>query len=279
MNVRITQNFSKVNLLFFILPLLLLFLITLFLYSQNALSVNGYVQIQKDHFFALNSFLGQYPHLGFNLTPFGDALVFMALVSLFIVYAPKIWEALFSCLLITLLLSSTLKNIFNVPRPAKAFDGESFIIIGQKLSGLNSLPSGHSMTIFAVLTVLLLAFMPKKMFPKIGWSFLIIAVGLFLAFTRVGVGAHFPMDVIIGCIIGYIAGGLGILISHKYKIWTWIGNTKYYPIIMVMFFASCLILVGRIINDHLIIIYYLALACLIISLLKISMIYAKSIQK
>lgn len=89
----------------------------------------------------------------------------------FVLYAPKMWEALLSGSLVSLVFCSLLKNIFAVPRPAAIFDNEGFTIIGRRLSGCTSLPSGHSITVFTVLTVLMFALMPKRLWYKMGWIF------------------------------------------------------------------------------------------------------------
>ena len=63
-------------------------------------------------------------------------------------------------------------------------------------SSFTSLPSGHSVTIAAVATVLALRF------PKFisGWIILALAIGT----SRVMVGAHYPSDVIMGLTIGML---------------------------------------------------------------------------
>ncbi|MBN8857806.1 MAG: phosphatase PAP2 family protein [Sphingobacteriales bacterium] len=278
MNTNTIKNYSRLKTSLFCLPAFLLSAIVLFLYSQDALSVNHYIQIQKSSFFSLNHYLGQYPGLQFNLTQFGDCLISLSLLSIFIVYAPKIWESLISALLVSFLFSSVLKNIFAVPRPAAVFDSNSFIIVGEKLSGFNSLPSGHSVTVFTVLTVLLFGLTPQKLKYKITWFLLVVITGLMLALTRVGVGAHYPIDVIVGCIIGYISALLGIFISREYKICSWVNDKKYYLLFIVMFIACCVLLIYRIMKEDLII-FYLSLASLIISLYKTINVYAKNIKK
>lgn len=274
MNTRVINNYSRLKPFLFFLPLFILIAIVLFLYSKGALCADKYVQIQKESFFFINYHLGQYRNLQYNLTQFGDALIFLSFLSIFIIYAPKIWEALLSSLLISLLLSYPLKTLFSVPRPGAAFNNDSIIIVGKALFGHNSLPSGHSITIFAVLTVLLFAFMPKELKIKIPWIFLLITLGFILAFTRVGVGAHYPLDVIFGSIIGYISGLSGIFISRKYKIWDWINNKKYYPIFILLFVICGVLLINRIINDNLII-FYFAFISLAVSIYKISTVYVK----
>lgn len=272
MNTNVADNYSKLKLFLFFLPLFLLIIIVFFLYNNDSLSVDKYIQIQKDSFFLINSKLSQFPNTLHNLTQFGDALIFLSCLSIFIVYAPKIWESLLSASLVSAIFSYLLKRMFLVPRPPAVFDENSFFIIGKKLSGSFSLPSGHSITVFTTLTVLLFAFMPKKLNYKILWISFILIIGLILVFTRVGVGAHYPLDVIVGSIIGYISGLTGIFISQKYKIWAWINNKKYYPIFIVLFLFCCVIMVIKIIDENLIV-FYFSLISLIITLYKFIKIY------
>jgi len=274
MNTWVIDNYSKLKPSIFLLPLFLLTAVILFLYQQDALTADKYIQIQKSCFFFLNSTLSQFPKTVYNLTQLGDALVSLSLLSIFIVYAPKMWEALLSASLISALFSGVLKNLFAIPRPAAAFDPNSFVIIGKTLSGHNSLPSGHSITIFTVLTVLLLAFMPKKLSFKIAWVFSILITGLILVLTRVGVGAHHPLDVVSGSIIGCISAFAGIFITKKIKIWNWIGHKKYYPIFIALFLICCISLINKIMNENLFI-YYVSLIGLIVSLYKITHVYVK----
>lgn len=274
MNTKIINNYSRLNFFLFLLPLFFLTVIVLFLYSQNVLCADRYIEIQKDTFFFINYHLGQYPNLQFNITQLGDALIFLSFLSVLIVYAPKIWEALLSGLLVSLVFSCLLKKIFSVPRPAAVFDNDSFIIIGKTLTGHNSSPSGHSITIFTILSVLLFAFMPKELKFKILYFSLLISAGLILAFSRVGVGAHYPFDVILGGFIGYISGLLGIFISRKYQIWNWINNKKYYLVFILLFGVCCVLLIHKIINNNLII-FYFSFASLAVSLYKIINIYVK----
>lgn len=271
----VVNNYSKLKLSFFIFPIFFLVSIALLLYQHDSLSVDKYAQVQKDLFFFLNSKLSQFPMTMFNLTQFGDALVSLSFLSIFVIYAPKIWEGLISASLISCLICSVLKELFSVPRPAAVFDNNSFVVIGTKLTGHNSLPSGHAITIFTVLTVLLFAFMPQKLKHKILWFNFIMIIGLFLVFTRIGVGAHYPLDVIMGGAIGYISGLIGILINEKYKIWNWVNDKKYYPIFIILsLLFGCVALVTRMMSDNLLI-YYLSLIALVISLSKIIYVYAK----
>jgi hypothetical protein len=116
--------------------------------------------------------------------------------------------------------------------------------------------------------------MPEKLSQKILWSLFIILTGLLIAFTRVGVGAHYPLDVIIGCIIGYISGLIGIFASRKYKVCSWVSNKKYYPVFMLLILACCASLTSEIISTHLII-FYLVLLSLVVPFYKITYAFTK----
>jgi membrane-associated phospholipid phosphatase len=273
-NSSVIENSNKVKVSLFYIPLFLLTAIFFYLYFAGALSVERYVEIQKDIFIDINSTLGQFPSLMLNLTQLGDALIFLSFLTLLIIYAPKFWESLISASIVSAILSKFLKVLFSVPRPAAILDNETFIIIGKKLVGHSSLPSGHSITTFTIITVLIYAFMPQKISSKVAWVILLIGLGFIIISTRVGVGAHFPLDVIIGGIIGYISGLIGIFISKNDKLWAWIGNPKYYPFFIILFMVCCVVLGTKIYKENLLI-YYLSMISLIVSLYKIIYVYIK----
>lgn len=274
MDTTVKRNYLRLKPALFFLPAALLFLIAAFLYSQNAFSIERYIEVQKDCFYYLNFKLSQFPKIQYNFTQFGDAVVALSFFAVVFVSAPKIWEALISGSLISCLFSSVLKKIFAVPRPAAVFDHDSFVIIGKTLAGYNSVPSGHSITIFTTLTILMYSYLPSKLIYKILWFLLLNFVGIIFIFSRVGVGAHYPIDVIIGGIVGYISGLLGIFFSLNFKIWNWIGNRKYYPFFILSFLIGCISLINKIINENLTI-FYFALISLVFSSYKIITAYVK----
>jgi len=273
---KVTNNFMTVKIRMLIPPFLLLFLFCLYFFICNDGSnyIDTYIAIQKEMFFYINEKLSKFSSLQFNLTQLGDVLIFFSLITIFIVYAPKLWEVLLTSAIISLIVSAGLKEFFKVPRPAKIFDNDSFNIIGTTLTGHSSLPSGHSIATFVVITTLLFAFMPKKNTYKISWSILMLVLGFIIAFSRVGVGAHYPIDVLIGSTIGYIVTIIGIKISNKVNWFTWIKNNKYYPFFIVLFLAWMFIIYKKILENDLPI-FYISLISLIITLYIISNSYVK----
>lgn len=277
MNSKVIQNQSKIKPYLLACPLIIILLVVLFLWNKNALSPIGYAEIQKDLFFYLNAQLSQYPLLEHNLTQLGDALVFLSLLSILLIFTPKVWETLFSASIISLIFSGTLKNVY-FPRPATIYGEEAFTVIGKTAVGYSSCPSGHSITIFTTLMILAFSFMPKKIAHRWFYFIYLILLGLFFAFTRVGVGAHHPLDVILGSAIGCISAILGILINQKIKIWQWISNPKFYPFFILAFCVCFALLIVDILKNNLII-FYFPLLSLAISLYIIIKKYVQFIKK
>lgn len=267
LNSKVTSNFMNIKswvLIPSFLVLLLIFLYFVF-FNDGVNFVEAYSNVQKDLFLYINAHLSQYPILQDNLTQLGDVLIFFPLVSIFIIYAPKLWEALLISSLMSLIVSAVLKKIFAVPRPAAVYDNETFTIIGKTLTGKNSLPSGHSISAFIVITILLFAFMPKKNSHKVIWSTLLLLLGFIITFSRVGVGAHYPLDVITGSTIGYILAVAGIKISNTVNWFSWLKNKKLYPIFILVLLICGGFIIKKIVTINLAI-FYISLVSLVITL-------------
>lgn len=148
-------------------------------------------------FVRLNELSSELPDaLWANLTFTADALFVMALLG--IIAARK--HELFAPSVLLLLLGSLFvhggKNLFDAARPAALLAADTFHLIGPKLKN-HSFPSGHSFTIFAALT-LLSFYLPRLwLIPLLIWA-------LLAAFSRVAVGAHWPLDALVGSAFGIL---------------------------------------------------------------------------
>jgi len=274
--VSIKDNFQQVRLNQLFVPIILFTMIfCFFVYAMQGSFVNIYVESQKDVFLKLNGILSVYPNFAHNISYLGDALVLFPFVFIFLFIKPKLWEAIIISSLFTLITSAVLKLIFAVPRPAAMINMETFTIMGRPNILHTSLPSGHAMTAFMVISILLYAFMPKKMSSRIIWTTLLITIGLIIGFSRVAVGAHYPLDVVVGCILGYIMAIFGIKITTKLNWLNWLKNRKFYPVIMLIFSIWGYLIILKLIK-HNMVIFYLSLSALIVTFFVIIYKYVKT---
>lgn len=111
------------------------------------------------------------------------------------------WQA--RCLLVAFLLAwsvvAALKLGFDYPRPFTVL-GAEVRVIGLP-SDRYSFPSGHTSYAALVVTVLWSLFRPVYRAPMLGF---VVWVG----WSRIATGAHFPADVVAGGLIGMLSGSL-----------------------------------------------------------------------
>lgn len=259
------MSLEKVKIHYLLYPILIIGSLVIYLLYHNALSAEGYIEIQKNFFIILNNHLSQYPNLQHNITQLGDAFVVFTLLSfLFIIYQ-KFYATLITTSLVSLMLSKIPKEILDIPRPCTIWNENTFTIIGKPTVGYSSCPSGHSITIFTWVTLLILSFLPKKIIPRTIWLILGSVIGLFFAFSRVAVGAHHPLDVIIGSCLGICAAIVGTIIENKFQLWKWSSHPKWSPVFLVIFTLGVVGILIKIFYEPLPV-YFLALTSLIYTL-------------
>jgi len=142
-----------------------------------------------------------------SFTILGDTLVALAILTPFLLRYPK----LSGSVLVTIILVSVgihmLKNYFHFLRPAAVLPLNTFHVIGP-LYQKGSFPSGHAATIFA-LAMIMIQNTPKT------WIKLLLSIMAFVvALSRVMVGAHWPLDIIVGAAIGISAAAFGLAIGR-----------------------------------------------------------------
>lgn len=103
------------------------------------------------------------------------------------------------------LFARTGKFLIESPRPAAVVDNAQMRVVGELLHNV-SMPSGHTLTAFAVASGIYYALTPAQR-RKFGWVLMVLAVGS--GVSRIAVGAHWPGDVVVGASLGLLSGLLG----------------------------------------------------------------------
>jgi membrane-associated phospholipid phosphatase len=146
--------------------------------------------------------------VGFNML--GNGWGAFALLCPLLVLAPRALMSTLCAGALAGVLSRSLKLSLQFPRPASVLDPTSFHIVGNPLTSL-SMPSGHTLTAFALATALYFSVSPAKRKYAIGLFVLAALAGL----ARVAVGAHWPADLFAGMSIGLFSGMLGASLAQR----------------------------------------------------------------
>lgn len=137
-------------------------------------------------------------------TNFGDGLFAIAL-SLFFFFVLKkrnLGLALLLAYSSTGILAQIIKPLIESPRPQVYFSPEwmPFFIKGVIHTGFSSFPSGHTVTAFAMASVLALYY-------KSSWMHIVVLLlAVTVGFTRIYLSQHFLLDVLAGSFIGVLGG-------------------------------------------------------------------------
>lgn len=154
-----------------------------------------------DGFLRLNFFHNNWMDAIFgSITLLGDGIfsIAVALVILFIWKHQRLALQVGIAFLGSGILAQVIKNLVRAPRPREIIDPILVSHFSKAItnSGWNSFPSGHTTSIFALATMLVLHVKKKR------YACLFLVVAILVAYSRVYNGCHFPADVIAGAILG-----------------------------------------------------------------------------
>lgn len=145
-----------------------------------------------------------------GLSLLGNTWGVLAATSPLLVLAPRLLWAWLCAVPFGVVFARLGKGFLDSPRPAAVVDNNLFRLVGEKLE-VASMPSGHTLTAFAVASSLYFA-LDATGRARFAWLWLLAgAVGL----SRIAVGAHWPGDVAVGAGLGVLAGLLGNLLWRR----------------------------------------------------------------
>ena len=160
-------------------------------------------------FYAINRFssIGLiYVWVFFNFL--GNAWGVFAFSLPLLIYAPRILLSGILAGITAGMIARPIKEVLEMPRPPSLFDNSAFFILGKPLTTL-SMPSGHTVTAFAIATAYFFCIQRDRQ-SKFLWLF---GLACITGITRIVVGAHFPSDVFAGAAIGIFSGVLGCFLA------------------------------------------------------------------
>lgn len=131
-------------------------------------------------------------------------MVLAAVSLIFIFISFRYAFIFFTSFLLSSFLTQFLKHTFfaGMPRPLKYFEGSGFdlyIVSGIKYNYLNSFPSGHAASAFALFFGL--ALLVKNKMIKL----LLLILACSVAYSRVYLSQHFFVDITFGSLIGVVS--------------------------------------------------------------------------
>ncbi len=172
---------------------------------------------KNEFFLLLNTDLGRAADYFFLcFTNCGDAALWSVwLIIIFTTKRQSLSPLILFSFILTTIFTQAFKYIF-LPveaRPSTAFTDLSQIhfVKGVTLHSINSFPSGHTATAFTF--VLLIALTVKR----IDIMFLAFIVAIFVGYSRIYLGQHFPLDVGAGIIVSVCSVSLALMSQRRLK--------------------------------------------------------------
>lgn len=178
---------------------------------------------------SLNSYSGEW--IWPTLTIFGDPLIVVCIGLSFIHFQSKIAVSIFPAILLGAILVFSLKWAFGVSRPDLILEQGQFALLGTSPIS-PAFPSGHTTGIFTLATLVIL-FSKNHLINVV-----VLIFASFVAISRIMVGAHWPLDIGGGMVLGWGVALFAATISQS-----WLINTaKKNFIVYFLLFCSIILI-------------------------------------
>ncbi|MES2331027.1 MAG: phosphatase PAP2 family protein [Bacteroidota bacterium] len=170
---------------------------------------------RNEFFLLLNTDLGSVADIFFKLcTNLGDGIVWVLVAILFYIYHRKRFPLLIAAIIISTLITQLTKN-YAFPaesRPTAAITDSSLIhtVSGVELHTAYSFPSGHTATAFSIFLIACLLIKNRWVVP-VGFVW-----ALLVAYSRVYLAQHFPLDLGGGMLAAVVTIFLSIGVQKKF---------------------------------------------------------------
>jgi len=132
-----------------------------------------------------------------------------------------IFTILFVAITVTLCdqISVLIKNLVERPRPTHDPEIANLVhIVNNYRGGTYGFVSSHAANFFGVATFL------SNQFKHFRWSLFLFVWASFIAYSRVYLGVHYPLDIICGATLGALTG----ILCYILKVWTAVYVERYF---------------------------------------------------
>ncbi|MBK9131673.1 MAG: phosphatase PAP2 family protein [Gammaproteobacteria bacterium] len=143
-----------------------------------------------------------------SLIILGDSMILFAVALPFCGRRPEVIRAVIVSAIVAALAVRGLKWLVVEMRPVAVL--ETIHIIGPSLRK-SSFPSGHATTIFTFVAII--CFYTSKRLYRV----LLVTLAVLVGISRLGVGAHWPTDVVAGAAIGWASAIVGGILSERWE--------------------------------------------------------------
>jgi membrane-associated phospholipid phosphatase len=206
-----------------------------------AILVQAKLSVPHEVFKYLNALCAHWPVVTWQyLTLLGDTMVLLCLLAPLLLYRPQWVYGLIGAIPLGGFFSVFFKNMFNAPRPGDVLPLHEFHTILPTLSG-HSFPSGHSITAFAFAGVIWASLRdePNEIYKR---SVQTVSLGIatVIAYSRIALGVHWPLDVLAGACMGWLSGISGDLLVRRYAVFWNRPLAMLLALLVLMAFANYL---------------------------------------
>ncbi|MBN9694304.1 MAG: phosphatase PAP2 family protein [Zoogloea sp.] len=157
------------------------------------------------------------------ITLSGSVLGAMALLAPSLKTRPRLLASAFLAAPLAIVFSEGGKQAFDVMRPAGVLATESFNLIGQKLY-VHSFPSGHATTAGLVAAAIVLVWPDPA--GRLRAALVALPAAVLIILSRLAVGAHWPLDLLVGAAGGWACGAFGVWLSSRLRFWERPGGVR-----------------------------------------------------
>ena len=158
---------------------------------------------KADGFYFLNPYHHHYLNYIFYFFTFlGDGFFVVGLAIILLFFKKrKLCLLIISSYLLSGAIAQTMKYYFEEARPSvyTGLESYQYFIDNVSLHNFHSFPSGHTASGFALAGILAFSFKNKKI------ELTLLAIAILIGYSRIYIGQHFLIDVLVGSFIGVVS--------------------------------------------------------------------------